>query len=73
MSEEHPLAQRLADGRVLVRYAAREADGSVLHGSIVIGPEDEAYANWDAEIRRWEHPQFVDDSVDYKPIDYDNL
>ncbi|WP_159850328.1 hypothetical protein [Nocardia sp. CY41] len=74
MSEGHPLARRLDDGRILLRYFTQEPDGSMIHGSIAIGPDDPAYANWDTEITRWKHnPIPVDDSIDYEPIDYDNL
>lgn len=74
MSEEHPLARRLDDGRILLRYSAREPDGAMTEGSFAIGPEDRAYADWDAEITRWEYTsQTFDDTGDYHPIDYENL
>ncbi|MEV0105891.1 hypothetical protein AB0H42_06060 [Nocardia sp. NPDC050799] len=74
MSEEHPLARRLDDGRILVRYFGQEPDGDNVDGSVTIGPEDPAYRDWDAEIARWEQsPESLDDTIDYEPIDYENL
>ncbi|ONM46743.1 hypothetical protein [Nocardia donostiensis] len=74
MSGEHPLARRLADGRILLRYYGQEPDGDIVDGSITIGPEDPKYHDWDAAITRWEHsPKPLDDSNDYEPIDYENL
>ncbi|MFI2233256.1 hypothetical protein [Nocardia testacea] len=74
MSEEHPLARRLDDGRILLRYFGEELDGDIVDGSVTIGPEDPAYRDWDAEIARWEQrPGPLDDTVDYEPIDYENL
>ncbi|MGW1738881.1 hypothetical protein ACWCPQ_08715 [Nocardia sp. NPDC001965] len=73
MNGEHPLARRLDDGRILLRYFGQDLDGDI-DGSIVIGPEDPTYRDWDAEIARWEQsPQPVDDTNDYIPIDYENL
>lgn len=74
MSEEHPLARRLDDGRILVRYFTQEPDGTMIDGAVAIGPDDPAYGSWDAEITRWEHgPQPLDDSINYEPIDYENF
>ncbi|MEU7767216.1 hypothetical protein AB0B25_19065 [Nocardia sp. NPDC049190] len=74
MSDRHPLARRLDDGRILLRYSTQEPDGAKLDGSLAIGPEDPAYARWNAEITHWEHStKRPDDSIDYQPIDYDNL
>jgi hypothetical protein len=74
MSEEHPLARRLDDGRILLRYFGQELDGDIVDGSIAIGPEDPAYHDWDAEIARWEQsPKPLDDTIDYEPIDYEGL
>jgi hypothetical protein len=74
MNGEHPLAQRLDDGRILLRYFGQELDGDIVDGSIVIGPEDPPYHDWDAEITRWEQrPEPLDDTIDYIPIDYENL
>ncbi|MBF6207970.1 hypothetical protein IU483_28380 [Streptomyces gardneri] len=73
MSDRHPLARRLDDGHILLRYSTREPDGARIDGSVAIGPEDPRYASWNAEITRWEHSEPLDDSIDYKPIDYENL
>lgn len=74
MSSRHPLARRLDDGRILLRYSTREPDGARIVGSVAIGPEDRAYAGWNAEITHWERStDHIDDSVDYEPIDYENL
>lgn len=74
MSKEHPLARRLDDRRILLRYFGQELDGDIVDGSITIGPEDPSYRDWDAEITRWEHsPEPLDDTIDYEPIDYENL
>lgn len=74
MSEEHPLARRLDDGRILLRYFGQELDGDIVDGSITIGPEDPTYPDWDAEITRWEQgPKPLDDMLDYVPIDYEDL
>ena len=74
MSEEHPLARRLDDGRILLRRFAREPDGTMIDGVVAIGPDDPEYGRWDAAITRWEHdPKPLDDSIDYEPIDYTNF
>ncbi|MEV6259062.1 hypothetical protein ACIHAX_37015 [Nocardia sp. NPDC051929] len=74
MSEEHPLARRLHDGRILLRYFTREPDGSMIDGVVAIDPDDPAYGSWDAEITRWEHgPKPLDYSLDYEPIDYEKF
>lgn len=74
MTEEHPLARRLDDGRILLRHFGEESEGDITDGSLVIGPQDPAYQDWDAEITRWEHrPRPLDDSGDYEPIDCENL
>ncbi|WP_063060177.1 hypothetical protein [Nocardia sienata] len=74
MSEEHPLARRLDDGRILLRYFGHELDGDIVDGSIILGPEDPTYPDWDAEIVRWEQsPKPLDDTLDYVPIDYEDL
>lgn len=74
MSKGHPLARRLEDGRILLRRFAREPDGTMIDGSVAIGPDDPAYADWNDELRRWEHdPKPLDDAIDYDPIDYESL
>ncbi|WP_040841541.1 hypothetical protein [Nocardia brevicatena] len=74
MSEEHPLARRLDDGRILLRHFGQGLDGDIVDGSTIIGPEDPSYHDWDAEItRRERNPKPLDDTGDYEPIDYENL
>lgn len=74
MSEKHPLARRLDDGRILLRHSAQGPEGDIVDGSIVLGPEDPRYQDWDAELTRWErHPKPFDDIDDYEPIDCANL
>ncbi|MGW4095136.1 hypothetical protein [Nocardia sp. NPDC004750] len=74
MNTEHPLAQRLDDGRILVRYFTQEPGGAMIDGWVAIGPDDPAYPDWDIEITRWENtPNPLDDTDNYEPIDYRNL
>ena len=74
MSERHPLARRLDDGRILLRYSAIEPDGTRITGSVALGPEHPAYTGWDAELTRWEStPEPSEDSIEYEPIDFECL
>lgn len=74
MNGRHPLARRLDDGRILLRYSTQESDGTKIDGSVVIGPDDPAYGGWNAEITHWENStDLPDDSINYQPIDYDSL
>lgn len=70
----HPLAQRLADGRILVRQYAREHNGTVTDGLAILDPTDPAHPRWEAELARWErdHPTPHDISG-YVPTDYKEL
>ncbi|GAA5104454.1 hypothetical protein [Nocardia iowensis] len=73
MTEDHPLARRLDDGRILLRFCATDPGGALVDGAIVIGPADPDFAHWEAAIKRWVQRNPQPEPVEYEPIDYQNM
>jgi hypothetical protein len=54
MDDRNPVARRLEDGRILRRYSEELPDGTIVDGTICVGPADPEFAYWDAALTDWE-------------------
>ncbi|WP_069160622.1 tetratricopeptide repeat protein [Nocardia altamirensis] len=66
---DRPLgARRLSDGRLLIPWHGKQPDGTIAHGMVEIGPEDERFAEWSESIARRERGELPDDAHPVDPI-----
>ncbi|MBF6545971.1 tetratricopeptide repeat protein [Nocardia brasiliensis] len=61
-----PGARRLPDGRLLIPWQGKQPDGTIAHGMVEIGPDDDRFAEWSESIARRERGELPDDAY---PVD----
>ncbi|GAA5101227.1 tetratricopeptide repeat protein [Nocardia iowensis] len=61
-------ARRLPDGRLLIPWQGKQPDGTIAHGMVAIGPDDERFAEWNESIADRERGELPDDEHPVDPI-----